>query len=168
MVLSLAVNSEQIATAIVCEQQDHLLQHALQARYPLVSRLVELDETQAGKQLLDFIVLYIEAVPKLLEDLTQAAEQAGLRQAVTPLIHIANNFFNLSTHTLGPRSGLTALMVKAYLAHRLLEEVMDVCHFTTGESILPMDLTFTNIIVHTLIGEPFANDMDHLVSAAVA
>lgn len=168
MVLSLAVNSEQIATALASEQQDHLLQHALQARYPLVSRLVELDETQAGKQLLDFIVLYIEAVPKLLEDLTQAAEQAGLRQAVTPLIHIANNFFNLSTHTLGPRSGLTALMVKAYLAHRLLEEVMDVCHFTTGESILPMDLTFTNIIVHTLIGEPFANDMDHLVSAAVA
>ena len=65
MVLSLAVNSEQIATALASEQQDHLLQHALQARYPLVSRLVELDETQTGKQLLDFIVLYIEAVPKL-------------------------------------------------------------------------------------------------------
>ena len=30
---------------------------------------------------------------------------------------------------------------------------------TTGESILPMDLTFTNIIVHTLLANPLANDM---------
>lgn len=160
--------SSQIQAALVSEQQDHLLRNVLQSRYPLVARLVELEEEQAGEQLLNFIILYIEAVPRLLNELEQAAKEVGLRPAISPLINIAQDFFSLSARTLGPRSGLTAMMVKAYLAHRLLEEVMDVCLYNTGESILPVDMTFTNVIVHTLIGEPFANDMDDLVNEAIS
>jgi len=30
-----------------------------------------------------------------------------------------------------------------------------------------MDMTLSNVIIHTLIGEPFANDLDQLVDVAV-
>ncbi len=158
---------QQIRSALSVEEQEHTLECALQASHDQVSRLVELNKENTGQQLLDFISLYIRSVPKLLKDLQKVAAEKKLSRSVQPLIDIAMEFFKLPSHALGRRSGLTALMVKSYLAHRLLEEVNDACLFHTGTAIVPMDMSFTNTIIHTLIGEPFANDMDQLVSDAV-
>lgn len=158
---------QQIRRALSVEEQEHTLEVALQASYDQVARLVELNKDNAGQQLLDFVSLYIRSVPKLLNDLENVATEKNLIDSVQPLIDIAMAFFKLSSEDLGRRSGLAALMVKAYLAHRLLEEVNDACLFHTGTAIMPMDMSFTNTIIHTLIGEPFANDMDQLVEDAV-
>lgn len=158
---------QQINTALAVEHENHTLEHALQARSQQVARLVTLDETQAGTQLLEFIELYVRAVPSLLNDLYQTAKSYGLGGTVQPLVDTATQFYRLPPHKLGARSGLTALMVKAYLAHRLLEEVNDACLYHVGKTMIPIDMTLTNTIVHTLIGEPFANDMDEMVNVAV-
>lgn len=158
---------QQIRCALSVEEQEHTLESALQASHEQVARLVELNQENTGQQLLDFISLYIRSVPNLLNDLKMVATKKNLIRSVQPLIDIALEFFKLPSHTLGRRSGLTALMVKAYLAHRLLEEVNDACMFHTGTAIIPMDMSFTNTIIHTLIGEPFANDMDQLVDESV-
>lgn len=158
---------QQIRCALSVEEQEHTLESALQASHEQIARLVELNQENTGQQLLDFISLYIRSVPNLLNDLKMVATKKKLIRSVQPLIDIALEFFNLPSHALGRRSGLTALMVKAYLAHRLLEEVNDACMFHTGTAIVPMDMSFTNTIVHTLIGEPFANDMDQLVDETV-
>lgn len=157
----------QIDAAVQAEQQDHLLRNALQARHAQAARLVELPEQDAGARLLEFVTHYIRSLPGLLNDLETAAADAGLSDQVEPLIAVAREFFALPAQAIGSRSGLTALMVKAYLGHRLLEEVNEACLFHTGEPMIPMDMTMANIIVHTLIGEPFANDMDSLVHSAV-
>ena len=154
----------QIYEALQLELQDHALEAALQAHFDEVSRLVVLEEDGAGKRLLDFVVSYVRAVPTLLTDLCNAARALGLIQYVQPLAQIAQEFFRLS---FGPRTGLGAMMVKAYLAHRLLEEVNEVCIFQAGEPMISMDMTMTNVIIHTLIGEPFANDLDEMVAEAV-
>lgn len=158
---------QQIRCALSVEEQEHTLESALQASHEQIARLVELNQENTGQQLLDFISLYIRSVPNLLNDLKMVATKKKLIRSVQPLIDIALEFFKLPSHALGRRSGLTALMVKAYLAHRLLEEVNDACMFHTGTAIVPMDMSFTNTIVHTLIGEPFANDMDQLVDETV-
>lgn len=158
---------QQIRCALSVEEQEHTLESALQASHEQIARLVELNQENTGQQLLDFISLYIRSVPNLLNDLKMVATKKKLIRSVQPLIDIALEFFNLPSQSLGRRSGLTALMVKAYLAHRLLEEVNDACMFHTGTAIVPMDMSFTNTIVHTLIGEPFANDMDQLVDETV-
>lgn len=160
--------SLQIHHALQVEQKCHTLQQALQANYSQVSRLVALDEDQAGIQLLEFVVLYIRSVPSLLNDFSHTAHKYGLFKTVKPLLETAYNFFELPVHKLNARSGLAALMVKAYLAHRLLEEVNDACLFHVGRNMIPLDMTLTNTIIHTLIGEPFANEMDAIVDSAVS
>lgn len=158
---------QQIRYALTVEEQEHTLETALQANYQHIARLVKLNEEDTGQQLLNFVSLYIRSVPSLLDDLQVIATEKKLSRSVQPLIDIALEFFKLPSRAIGKRSGLTALMVKAYLAHRLLEEVNDACLFHTGTAIVPMDMSFTNTIIHTLIGESFANDLDHLVDTAV-
>lgn len=158
---------QQIRRALSVEEEEHTLESALQMSHEQVARLVELNKENTGQQLLDFISLYIRSVPKLLTDLQTVASEKNLIRSVQPLIDIAMEFFRLPSRALGRRSGLTALMVKSYLAHRLLEEVNDACLFHTGTAIIPIDMSITNTIVHTLIGEPFANDMDQLVDETV-
>lgn len=159
---------QQLSQALTQEQQTHALENALQASYPLISRLVQLDKNAAGKQLLEFVLLYVRSVPSLLGDFLHTSKKYGLSSSVEPLVSIAISFLDFPPEKIGARSGVTALMVKAYLANRLLEEVNDACHFHIGKTMIPCDMTLTNTIIHTLIGEPFANDMDKLVDAAVS
>jgi hypothetical protein len=46
-----------------------------------------------------------------------------------------------------------------YLAHRLLEELNDVLNASYHCPVIPEDMTRSNLIVHHIIGEPFANNM---------
>lgn len=158
---------QQLSAALILEHQTRSLEKALQASYPLISRLVKLEEHSAGKQLLEFVQLYIRSVPSLLGDFLYTAKKFGLSASVQPLVNIANSFLNFPAEKIGARSGITALMIKAYLANRLLEEVNDACHYHIGKTMIPIDMTLTNMIIHTIIGEPFANDMDELVDTAV-
>lgn len=165
--MTMDMTEHQLRHALDEERHTHLLQNALQCCYPQVTRLVELREQDAGERLLDFVCLYIRSAPVLLDDLQKAARYAGAGDCIQPLVDIGREFFDLPARVIGHRSGLTAMMVKAYLAHRLLEEVNEACLFRTGHPMIAMDLTLANLIVHTLIGEPFANDMDQLVNTAV-
>ena len=63
--------------------------------------------------------------------------------------------------------GLLALLDEAYLAHRLLEEVNDRYLAHGGGQLVPLDTTRASLIVHHLLGEPFANELDALVQVTV-
>lgn len=56
---------------------------------------------------------------------------------------------------------LLRLMGSAY-AHRLIEEINDRYLLETGQIFIPSDMTTANLIMHQLIGEPFANQLDAL------
>ncbi len=58
-------------------------------------------------------------------------------------------------------------MDEAYLAHRLLEEINDRFMMRAGMPLIPMDTAMSNLIVHALIGEPFANELDEAVQHTV-
>ncbi|WP_430460696.1 hypothetical protein ACQUQU_15955 [Thalassolituus sp. LLYu03] len=157
---------QQIIEAISDEAATHLLQNALAAKADQVARIVDLPQDEAAARLLDFVIRYIEDVPPMLDDLSDAAAETGLTAYVQPVVQIAREFFITPPQAVAGDAGLASLMYKAYLAHRLLEEVNESYVFRVGQPLIPMDMTLANVIVHTLIGEPFANDLDALVDAA--
>lgn len=158
-----------IDNAITAEASHQHLHQALSGKLEHVDRLVQLPEDQAAEKLHEFVVRYIQNVPTLLDSLQSAALEVGLVQYVQPVIRVASEFFTtpaLASH-IGGRAGLVALMGQAYLAMRLFEEVNETYVFKVGQPLIPVDMMMSNLIIHTLIGEPFANDLDTLVTEAV-
>ncbi len=165
--MSTEVIRQQIHNAIAEEATSHHLQHALSQRASQVARIIDLPDGEPAEKLLQFVVRYIEDAPQMLHDLQDAALEAGLTQYVAPIVQVASEFFTLPPKGLNEGTALTCLMGKAYLAQRLLEEVNETYIAQVGQPMVPMDMTLSNVIVHTLIGEPFANDLDQLVNVAV-
>ena len=62
---------------------------------------------------------------------------------------------------------LEANMYQAYLAHRLLEELNDVLSANYNCPVIPVNMTRSNLIVHHIIGEPFANQIDGAIQAVI-
>lgn len=156
-----------IQRAIHEEASSQHLHQALSSRIDQVARLVQLPEDQPLEKLCDFVVRYIEDVPTMLDNLQSAALEVGLLDYVQPVIRVASEFFTTPPQEMANQTGLGALMAEAYLAMRLFEEVNETYIFKVGQPLIPMDMTMSNIIIHTLIGEPFANGLDELVEQAV-
>jgi hypothetical protein len=57
------------------------------------------------------------------------------------------------------------MLDEAYLAHRLIEEANDHLMECIGYPLIPVELTRSNIIVHGIIGEPYANELDAIAES---
>lgn len=155
-----------IQKSVAQEQQTGQLHHILQQRIETVESIVQLPELEALERLYEFVIRYIEQVPQMLEDLHQGAVEAGLLNYVSPILEVVEGFFMAPPEELSEVTGLAALMDEAFLAHRLFEEVNDTYIMRVGQPMIPFDMTMSNVIVHTLIGEPFANDLEQIVTLA--
>lgn len=118
---------------------------------------------------MNFVIHYVEHVPDFIEAVSNITNDAGIYEYSDQFIDIARNYFlnppsSVSEHK---DSGLIGLMEEAYLAHRFMEEVNDRFIGQLGIPLAPMDMTRSNIIIHHLIGEPFANELDDAVHFSV-
>jgi hypothetical protein len=143
---------------------EHLLQHRINRGVHLAIRL---PKEQPAKHLLEFAVAYIEHVPDFLEAAQAITRGAHIDHLANPFLKLAEDFFLKPPEMMTKHTGLDELLDEAYLAHRLLEEVNDYYMANTGIPLIPLDTTISNLIVHHLIGEPFANELDEAVSFAV-
>lgn len=155
-----------IQKSVTEEQQTGELHQLLQQRLETVERIVQLPEIEALERLYEFVIRYIQQVPQMLEDLHQGAVEAGLLNYVSPILEVVEGFFMAPPKELNSDSGLAALMDEAFLAHRLFEEVNDTYIMRVGQPMIPFDMTMSNVIVHSLIGEPYANDLEQVVMVA--
>ena len=156
-----------IQKAVAHEAETGQLHKVLQDRLDAVARVVSLPEEQAVERLYEFVVRYIEQIPQMLEDLHYGAVEAGLLNYVSPVLEVVEDFFMAPPKELEGEQGIVALMDEAFLAHRLFEEVNDNYIMRVGQPMVPFDMTMANVITHSLIGEPFANELDQLVFIAV-
>jgi hypothetical protein len=155
-----------IQKSVAQEQETGQLHQVLQQRLETVERIVQLPEVEALERLYEFVVRYIQQVPQMLEDLHHGAVEAGLLNYVSPILEVVEGFFMAPPKELNEESGLAALMDEAFLAHRLFEEVNDTYIMRVGQPMIPFDMTMSNVIVHSLIGEPFANELEQVVMVA--
>ena len=121
---------------------------------------------EASHALEELAIRYIEHVPDFLEAIYQIAEQAGIDREIEPFLQIAEDYFLKPPEVVDGHMGLDALMDESYLAHRLMEELNDRFISHCGIPLAPLDMTRANIIIHHLIGEPFANELDLIVQHA--
>lgn len=155
-----------IQESVTSENETGWLSQRLEQRLEAIERIIELPAVDPTKHLFEYVLRYIEQVPQMLEDLHQGAIEAGLLQYVSPIIEVVEGLFMAPQKEIDNKTGLVALMDRAYLAHRLFEEVNDSYIMRVGQPLVPFDMTTSNVIVHSLIGEPFANELDQVVIVA--
>lgn len=145
------------------QQQGHmaeLFKHYIDSNAHLP---VQLPPDHAENCLLDFIISYIECVPDFIDTARDITQQASIEEYSEPFLSLAEDYFLKPPEIISRLYGLLELMDEAYLAHRLMEEINDRFMAKTSIPLVPLDMTLSNILVHSIIGEPFANELDEAV-----
>ncbi|MGA4320316.1 hypothetical protein [Ectopseudomonas hydrolytica] len=166
--MNTAAVRQSIAQAQQHEISSQALARFLQAQLERLHPSIRLPEEDAPGALSAFVSAYIEQVPEVLDAAVAVAREAGIEDAVKPVLKIAEHFFLQPPPLIDGHEGLEGLLDEAYLAHRLVEEVNDRYITHLGQPLIPLDTTRANLIAHQLIGEPFANQLDEAVHHALA
>jgi hypothetical protein len=156
-----------IAAAKTHERATGQLATLLRTRVGALHRSIQLPSENIIPALLNFIIHYIDQVPEFIDAVDSIADECGLIDYMEPVISTAREFFIRPPALVAGHEGLNSLMSESYLAHRLIEEVND--RFISGYNtpLVPMDITRSNLIIHHLIGEPFANQLDSAIHLVV-
>ncbi|MGH1485549.1 MAG: hypothetical protein ACRBCI_04960 [Cellvibrionaceae bacterium] len=117
--------------------------------------------------LMRFVEDYIESAPQHIQALHTLANEAGIGEYAQPFLNLSCTYFINPPDVLASLQGLHSFLCRAYLAHRLMEEVNDQIMSLSGAALAPMDMSMANIITHSLIGDDIANALDHLVLLSI-
>lgn len=158
---------ESINLAREQERETKRLQSFVEAKIPALHHAISLPEQGAAQHLMNFVTDYIEHVPDCIQALKSHCAQAQLDKFCDVFINIIEDYFISPPELIRQHDGLHALIDEAYLAHRLIEELNDRLMMLCGTPLIPMDMTLSNIIVHDLIGEEFANQLDLAVHFSI-
>ena len=129
--------------------------------------IVRVDGDQHVENLLQFGIEYIETAPQLIECVSICARNAGVEELFKPFIEAAIGYFTNPSILLSHYDGLDGLLIKAYLCHRLMEEMYENNRSFRNSNLVDMDATLANLLAHHLIGEPFANELDQSILITV-
>ncbi len=122
---------------------------------------------QPSTCLFQFAVEYIEMAPRLIEFVQACAREAGSTALFTPFITAATRYFTQPSALLARYEGLGGLLTRAYLCHRLMEEMYENNYSTRNSQLVDIEVTQANLLAHELIGEPFANELDQATAITV-
>lgn len=128
---------------------------------------VVVDGYQPATSLFQFAVEYIEMAPRLVECVDACAREAGITELFQPFIDAATRYFTQPSVLLVRYDGLDGLLIRAYLCHRLMEEMHDNNRSTRASELIDLEATRANLLVHELIGEPFVNELDDAITVTV-
>ncbi len=116
---------------------------------------------------LQFAIEYIEMAPRLIECVDACAREAGTAQLFDPFVNAAIGYFTAPSALLVHYDGLDGLLIRAYLCHRLMEDMYENNRSFRRSQLVDLEATRANLLVHELIGEPFANELDDAVAITV-
>lgn len=148
-------------------QHGHLASLLAQQVQHNIHIAIQLPEQDTTESLLDFVIAYIDHVPDFIDAARAIVQEANIQDFAEPFLKLAEDYFLKPPEIVSGHIGLDELMDEAYLAHRLIEEVNDRFMVHTSIPLVPMDMTMSNLIIHSLIGEPFANELDEAVHYTV-
>jgi len=157
-----------IHAALRAESETHQLRSQLEQQLPQLQLKLLLPEREPVAALMTFITSYVKSVPSCLRTVTAVSKRLGFFSYAAPFLHLAEDYFLQPPEALLPDGGLAGLLDRAFLAHRLLEEVNDHHIKHLQRPLLPLDMTEANIIVHHLLGDAFATRLEQLVQFTAA
>ena len=156
-----------IADAKLLDSEGQQLAEYTRSKLANLHHTIKLPAERPGTALAEFITNYIEHVPDFLDAMTSLLQDAEMYEQGSVFITIAEDFFISPPELVSEHKGIVALLDEAYLSHRLIEEINDRIQITCGTPLSPMDMNLSNIIVHGLLGEDFANQLDLAVHYAI-
>jgi hypothetical protein len=139
----------------------------LQLRAQTLPTCISFSSRAPSSCLFQFSVEYIETAPRLIRAVEACARDAGHEGLFTPFLDAATRFFTNPSVLLSRYIGLDGLLISAYLCHRLMEDMYDNNHSFRSSKLVDLEITRANLLVHQLIGEPFANELDDAVAITV-
>ena len=161
-----------IEQAKLLEEQNGQLAAQLSLKTPSLHRAIQMPADNAVSVMLDFVVRYTGHVAEFVDVLSIIGINANCCEYTEAVVNFCIGAFDqtlpqLKGQNTKEQNELATLMAQAYIAHRVIEEVNE--HFSRqcNEPLIPMDMTRSNLIIHQLIGEPLANQLD-LVAQDVA
>lgn len=135
---------------------------------PRLPSSVVVDCQQPANCLFPFALEYIEMAPRLIECVDACAVEAGSRNLFLPFIDSAIRYFTRPSALLLRYDGLDGLLIRAYQCHRLMEEMYENNRSIRASELFDLEATRANLVVHEMIGEPFANELDQTITMTVA
>ena len=145
------------------EAQTHAMANHISAHIHSLHGAISVSSSNPDQALMRFIEDYINSAPQHLQALYTLGGEAGIDEYTEPFLNLACTYMLKPPEILAPFTGLHSMLCRAYLAHRLMEEVNDQIMNLSGAALAPMDMSMANIISHAIISDELANQLDHLV-----
>lgn len=137
------------------------------ATYLRLPSSVVVNGPQPANCLFRFAVEYIEMAPRLIECVDACAAEAGCSSLFAPFTDAAIRYFTQPSAQLLRYEGLDGLLIRAYQCHRLMEDMHDNNRSIRASELFDLEAVRANLVVHEIIGEPFANELDEAITLTV-
>lgn len=142
------------------EAKTHAFHHMMEDKIFQLHLLIGLHNEDPAECLVNFAIEYIEMAPRVMECVEACAKEAHADWLFEPFLKAAFNYFVNPSVIFSHYTGLDGLLMKAYLCHRLLEEMYENNKSIRNSQLCAVEVTQANLLAHQLIGEPFANELD--------
>ncbi|MDX1755970.1 MAG: hypothetical protein R3175_07940 [Marinobacter sp.] len=139
----------------------------MRARASALPASITVDGYQPAISLFQFAVEYIEMAPRLIECVEACAREAGCLELFAPFVEAATRYFTQPSELLARHEGLDGLLIRAYLCHRLMEEMYENNRSIRSSRLVDVEATRANLLAHQLIGEPFSNELDESITVTM-
>ncbi len=126
-------------------------------------RVISLRGREPVADLSQFVIDYIELAPHIIECVAECAAKSHTSRLFEPFINLSIKYFVHPSVLVLCHTGLDGLLIRAYQAHRLIEELYENNHSLRNSPICELQATQANLLAHHLIGEPFANEIDQAI-----
>lgn len=159
-----------IADALDHEQRTSELDYLLRSRLYKLHGNIRISAGDPATCLVVFVRDYVQRLPDILDSVREISALQDTEEDAEITIDRCTDFFIRPPRPVVGHHGLNGAMNMAYMAHRLLEEVNDQHLVSRGKMLAPLDITRSNLIIHQLIGESSANQLDeavHLIATDV-
>lgn len=114
-----------------------------------------------------FIYGYIEQVPYMLTVAWTSAKSVGLEAEMESILAMVESYWIEDDDVIPDSLGIIGLLDDAYCSLLSMQTMSDYYQLQTGKFLFPEDLTTANTIMRKIIGEPYATELDNIVSKAV-
>ncbi len=115
-----------------------------------------------------FIYGYIEQVPYLLTVAWTSARNVGLESEIKTILDMVESYWIEDDDIIPDTLGIIGVLDDAYCSLHSMQALSDLYRMQTGKFLFPNDLTSANRIMRKIIGEPYATELDTIVSTALA
>lgn len=135
------------------------LQRFLDKFYQKHPTVVFVEHGERDERLAAMLNQYVLLLPVLLAEAEEICQTLGQAAALAQMSAILHQFFS----AIDPQRleyGMVGVLDKVYFGQRLLEELHDRLRLQQGRPLFSWDIALANLIVHTLIGDAYANRLD--------